>query len=192
MVLRMTAGRPATNPIITMVVAERPKITRKRGYISTVGADAIAATQVSVARRSNSNLCMIAPMEMPNTASRAAAARHSLKVNTKRSSICSSTMTRSKLAAICDGIGTMKRLMTPKRIRTSMMSAAARNEPMPSAAGTKRMRESASEVMSCLARGLPPPRGRGSLLRAGRTRFARRNGRTHRSRRFRTSAGAAN
>src|SRR5689334_21989673 len=47
-VFRITAGRPATNPIMMMVVAERPKIIMNRGYISTVGADAAAATQVSV------------------------------------------------------------------------------------------------------------------------------------------------
>ena len=51
MVLRITGGRPATKPIMMMVQALRPKITRKSGYISTVGADAMAATQVSVARR---------------------------------------------------------------------------------------------------------------------------------------------
>ena len=39
-----------------MVVAERPKITRNSGYISTVGAEAAAATQVSVARRRSSTL----------------------------------------------------------------------------------------------------------------------------------------
>ena len=51
-VLRMTGGRAATKPIITMVIALRPKITRNRGYMSTSGADASAATQVSHARRS--------------------------------------------------------------------------------------------------------------------------------------------
>ena len=53
MVLRITGGRPATKPIMMMVRALRPKITRNSGYISTVGADAIAATQVSVASRSS-------------------------------------------------------------------------------------------------------------------------------------------
>ena len=53
MVFRITAGRPATKPIMMMVRSLRPKITRNSGYISTVGADAIAATQVSVASRSS-------------------------------------------------------------------------------------------------------------------------------------------
>ena len=48
----MTGGSPATKPIMTMVEALRPKITRNSGYISTSGAAAIAATQVSVASRS--------------------------------------------------------------------------------------------------------------------------------------------
>ncbi len=52
MVLRITGGRPATKPIMMMVQALRPKITRNSGYISTVGAEAMAATQVSVAWRS--------------------------------------------------------------------------------------------------------------------------------------------
>ena len=51
MVFRITAGRPATKPIMMMVFSLRPKTTRNNGYISTVGADAMAATQVSVASR---------------------------------------------------------------------------------------------------------------------------------------------
>ena len=54
MVFRITGGRPATKPIMMMVQALRPKITRNSGYISTVGADASAAIQVSVARRHSS------------------------------------------------------------------------------------------------------------------------------------------
>ena len=171
MVFRMTAGRPATKPIITMVVAERPKITRKSGYISTVGADAMAATQVSVARRRRSNLCMSAPMEMPNTASKAAAARHSLKVSTKRSSMCSSTMTRSKLAAICEGIGTMKRLMKPKRIRTSMISAAAEKR-----ADAERGRHEADAGER--ERGHLPPRARASASSRPRVASSRKSAQT--------------
>ncbi len=72
MVFRITAGMPATKPIMMMVVAERPKITRKSGYIRTVGAEATAATQVSVAPQ-QLNLCIITPVEMPNTASSRAA-----------------------------------------------------------------------------------------------------------------------
>ena len=52
-VFRITAGTPATKPIMMMVFSLRPKITRNSGYISTVGAEASAATQVSVAIRSS-------------------------------------------------------------------------------------------------------------------------------------------
>jgi len=50
-VFRITGARPAANPIITIVVVLRPKMTRKSGYMSTIGAAANAPTQDSVARR---------------------------------------------------------------------------------------------------------------------------------------------
>ena len=40
-------------PCMMMVRSLRPKITRNSGYVSTVGADAMAATHVSVASRSS-------------------------------------------------------------------------------------------------------------------------------------------
>src|ERR1019366_8048555 len=49
MVFRITGGSAAKNPIMMMVQALRPKITRNSGYISTIGAEAMAATQVSQA-----------------------------------------------------------------------------------------------------------------------------------------------
>ena len=51
MVFKMTGGSPAISPIMTIVVVERPKTTRNSGYISTIGAEAMAAIQVSVAAR---------------------------------------------------------------------------------------------------------------------------------------------
>ena len=50
-VFRITGASPAANPIITIVVALRPKMTRNSGYISTMGAAASAATHVSHASR---------------------------------------------------------------------------------------------------------------------------------------------
>ena len=50
-VFRITGGSAATNPIITIVTALRPKMTRNNGYMRTTGADANAATHVSHAAR---------------------------------------------------------------------------------------------------------------------------------------------
>ena len=55
----------------------------------------------------------------------------------KRCGMSSSTMTRSNAPAICEGIGTMKRLTTPTRIRISTIRIAATSVPSPSANGTK-------------------------------------------------------
>ena len=54
-VFRITGARPAAKPIITIVVALRPKITRNSGYMSTIGAAASAPTHVSHASRSSRN-----------------------------------------------------------------------------------------------------------------------------------------
>ncbi len=51
-VLRMTGASPEANPIITIVVALRPKMTRNNGYIRTIGAAASAPTHDSHAARS--------------------------------------------------------------------------------------------------------------------------------------------
>ncbi len=106
-------------PIMMMVQALRPKITMNSGYIRTIGAEATAATQVSQACRSRLNRCIATPMATPTTVSMMPAARHSPIVSMKRRTMCSSTMTRSKLAMISDGGGTMKRLSRPPRIRSS-------------------------------------------------------------------------
>ena len=67
-----------------MVQALRPKITRNSGYISTSGADAIAAIQVSVASRTSRTRCSSTPSEMPTTLSIRLAASASPQVSRKR------------------------------------------------------------------------------------------------------------
>ena len=68
-VFRITGASPATNPIITIVIALRPKMTRNSGYISTMGAAASAATHVSHASRRIRKRYSSAPSEMPTTVS---------------------------------------------------------------------------------------------------------------------------
>ncbi len=140
MVLRITGGRPATKPIMMMVQALRPKITRNSGYISTVGADAMAATQVSVAWRSRLTRYSSTPSATPTTVIITPAVRASRKVRRNRSPRSSSVMTRPNASAICDGSGTMKRLMTPMRISTSTARIATTRVPKPSAGGAARER----------------------------------------------------
>ncbi len=144
MVLRITGGRPAANPIMMMVQALRPKITRNSGYISTVGADARAATQVSVAWRRTLMRKRRKPSETPTTVIIAPAVNASKKVRRNRSAISSSTMTRSKAGTICEGRGTMKRLITPIRISASTLRIAAASAPSPSASGNIRVRVTAA------------------------------------------------
>ena len=90
-----------------IVEALRPKITRNSGYISTSGAEAIAATQVSVASRTRRLRCSSTPREMPTTLSIRLAASASPLVSRKRGRMSSSTMMRSKLIAMSVGFGTM-------------------------------------------------------------------------------------
>ena len=68
-VFRITGGSAATKAIMMMVQALRPKITRNSGYISTSGADAMAAIQVSVASRTIRLRCSSTPSAMPTTLS---------------------------------------------------------------------------------------------------------------------------
>ena len=74
-----------------MVQALRPKITRNSGYISTSGAEAIAATQVSVASRSSLKRCSSTPSAMPTTLSMRLAVNASPQVSRKRRNTCSSS-----------------------------------------------------------------------------------------------------
>ena len=196
MVLRMTGASPATNPIIVMVSALRPKMTRKSGYISTVGADAMAAIQVSVASRSSLTRCSNTPALTPTMVMSTMAQNASFMVWKKRLGTSSSTITRLKLAPISDGIGTMNRLITPMRMRISTSSRTATSPPMPSTAGPNRALAMAAVVMA----GALPPATRaihrhacpGSPPRAGRPRSARHSGRTLRSTRSRMCADGAN
>ena len=103
-----------------MVQALRPKITRNSGYISTSGAEAIAAIQVSVASRTRRLLCSSTPSEMPTTLSIRLAASASPQVSRKRGRMFSSTMMRSKLITMSVGFGTMKGLIMPILISPSI------------------------------------------------------------------------
>ena len=76
-VFRMTGGSAATKPIMMMVQALRPKITMNSGYISTIGAEAMAATQVSQACCNSLKRCSSTPPATPNTVSMTPAVRHS-------------------------------------------------------------------------------------------------------------------
>ncbi len=78
-VFRITGASPAAKPIITIVVALRPKMTRNSGYISTMGAAASAPTQVSQARRSVRNRYSSAPSAMPTTDEQQARPQHLLR-----------------------------------------------------------------------------------------------------------------
>ena len=75
-----------------MVLALRPKMTRNNGYISTVGADAMAATQVSVAWRRMCTRCSSTPRPTPNTVMRMVAQNASRRVSQKRAGMSSSTI----------------------------------------------------------------------------------------------------
>ena len=70
----------------------------------------------------------------------APAIRASKKVRRKRPRMSSSVITRSKLAMICEGSGTMKRLIAPARIRTSIATIDSTNVPSPSTSGSERWR----------------------------------------------------
>ena len=94
-----------------MVQALRPKITRNSGYISTSGAEASAATQVSVASRTRRLRCSSTPSAMPATLSIRLAASASPQVRKNRGRMFSSTMMRSKLITMSVGFGTMKGLI---------------------------------------------------------------------------------
>lgn len=104
--LRITGASPATNPIITMVVALRPKMTRNKGYIRTMDAAARAATQVSVAMRSSATRWSSAPSPIPTTVRSNPAASASPAVSRNRLRTSSSNTTRPKLAMSCEGRGT--------------------------------------------------------------------------------------
>ena len=65
-------------------------------------------------------------------------------VSRKRASTSSSMITRGKAAMMSDGIGTMKRLMRPMRMRSSTSAMTATNEPRPSAAGATLLLASAA------------------------------------------------
>ncbi len=96
-----------------MVQALRPKITMNSGYTSTIGAAAMAATQVSHAcckKLEAMHQHAAGDAEhREHDAGRQAFAAASAGSGCKT---CSSTMTRPKLPTISDGGGTMKRLMT--------------------------------------------------------------------------------
>ena len=94
MVFRITGGSAAMKPIMMMVQALRPKITMNSGYISTIGAEAMAATQVSQACCSSLKRCISTPPATPNTVSMTPAVRHSVAVSRKRLNTCSSAITR--------------------------------------------------------------------------------------------------
>ena len=93
-VFRITGGSAAMKPIMMMVQALRPKITMNSGYISTTGAEAMAATQVSQACCSSLKRCISTPPAMPNTVIMTPAVRHSAAVSRKRLNTCSSVITR--------------------------------------------------------------------------------------------------
>ena len=132
----MTGGSAATKAIMMMVQALRPKITRNSGYISTNGAEATAATQVSVASRTIRQRCSSTPSEMPTTVSIRLAASASPQVSRKRGSTCSSRMMRSKLHTISDGFGTMKGLIRPALISASITATSASRQADPNTNGT--------------------------------------------------------
>src|SRR5215472_2163549 len=90
------------------------------------------------------------PISTPTTVIIAPAVRHSRKVRRKRLTMSSSRITRSKLSAICDGSGTMKRLILSRRISTSTAPIAAAMAPRPSASGTMRSRAVRAAVMRLL------------------------------------------
>ena len=81
--------------------------------MSTIGAAASAPTQDSHARRARRNRYSSMPSGTPIATSSRLAHATSSDVCPKRCSTCSSTMMRGIAAAICDGSGTMKALMTP-------------------------------------------------------------------------------
>src|SRR5262245_9992638 len=76
----------------------------------------------------------------------------SAEVRTKRESTCSSTMTRGKARTISEGIGTMKRLMRPRRMRASIRPIITTIEPSPSASGNQRDPVSAVDRVIARAR----------------------------------------
>ena len=115
----MTGASPAAKPIITIVVALRPKMTRNSGYMSTIGAAASAPTHVSHASRMMLNRWSRAPIGMPMPASNRLAHRTSCAVCQKRCSTFSSTMMRGIATMISEGSGTIKRLTIPARIASS-------------------------------------------------------------------------
>ena len=134
-----------------MVQALRPKITRNSGYISTSGAEAIAATQVSVASRTRRLLCSSTPSEMPTTLSIRLAASASPQVSRKRGRMFSSTMMRSKLITMSVGFGTMKGLIRPIRISTSISATSASRQAIPNTNGTPCRLIAALRAHGCLS-----------------------------------------
>src|SRR5204862_526559 len=81
------------------------------------------------------------------TVTRMLAENASLAVSRKRCSTCSSTTTRGKAAMMSDGIGTMKRLIRPMRIRSSTSAMITTNENSPSAAGAQLVLASATALI---------------------------------------------
>ena len=106
-VFRITGGSAATNPIITIVTALRPKMTRNNGYISTIGADANAASHVSHAARRIWSRLSKRPSATPTIVISAPATSVSAVVSRKRWTTFSSTTIRSNASRTCDGSGTM-------------------------------------------------------------------------------------
>src|SRR4051794_10110094 len=103
------------------------------------------------------------PPKTPETATSTLADSASVIVSRKRDGTFSSITTRGNAMMISDGIGTMKRLISPARMSTSTATTKTTIEPSPSATGNQRVLLSAREVlMRCLRTPLPlVGRGRG-------------------------------
>src|SRR4051812_40570507 len=94
---------------------------------------------------------------MPTMLTRTLAENASTAVSRKRESTSSSATTRGNALKISDGIGTMKRLITPMRMKISTRRMTAANEPNPSTKGNQRDLLMAIDAMRASLRMSPAP-----------------------------------